>query len=74
MRFFKLLILLIIFSMPSLSFAEQLNNCSKIENLAKKILCKTKIKSRELSSKIDSATESITSKKTLADLFKKKND
>ena len=40
---------------------EQKKDCSKIENLKKKIVCKT-----------NNATSGITSKKTLADFFKKK--
>ena len=43
------------------SYAEvQKKDCSKIKNLYKKMVCKT-----------DNATSGITSKKTLADFFKK---
>ena len=40
---------------------EKKKDCSKIENLYQKIVCKT-----------NNATSGITSKKTLADFFKKK--
>ena len=40
---------------------EKKKDCSEIENLYKKMVCKT-----------DYATSGITSKKTLADFFKKK--
>ena len=40
---------------------EKEKECSKIENLYKKMVCKT-----------NNATSKITSKKTLADFFKKK--
>ena len=49
-----------------------LENCSVIKNVAKKLECKLKNVTSVVTSKIDGATEGITSKKTLADFFKKK--
>ena len=72
MRIIKIII--IIFFLGSIninSYSEELNNCLNIKNMAKKIVCKTKTKAKEVSSKINSVTEGITSKKTLADFFKK---
>ena len=50
------------------------DGCSNITNVVKKIKCKIGSTTKNTTSKVDSATEGITSKKTLADFFKNKND
>ena len=72
-KLFKIIILgaFLILNTNFLS-AKANENCSDIENLAKKLKCKLSEKTKGATSKLNNATEKITSKKTLADFFKKK--
>ena len=71
----SLLILLALIFFSSISFSEEnKTDCSNFNkwNFAKKLECKLKSVSKPITSKIDESTEGITSKKSLADFFKKK--
>ena len=56
-----LLSIVVSFLFTNLYADDQKDDCSKIKNIYKKLVCKT-----------DNATSSITSKKTLSDFWKKK--
>ena len=68
-----LILLALIFSSSISLSAENEIGCSNLSkwNFAKKLECKLKSISKPITSKIDESTEGITSKKSLADFFKK---
>ena len=71
----NLLVLLGLIFFNSNSYSEENKvDCSNLSkwNFAKKLECKLKSVSKPVTSKIDESTEGITSKKSLADFFKKK--
>ena len=71
----SLLILLSLIFFSSISYSEENKlDCSNLSkwNFAKKLECKLKSVSKPITSKINESTEGITSKKSLADFFKKK--
>ena len=62
-----------ILSLPAYS-VEKKDECSDISkwNVAKKLECKIKLAAEPITAKVNKSTEGITSKKTIADFFKKK--
>ena len=71
----SLLIVLTLIFFCSMSFSKENKiDCSNLNkwNFAKKLECRLKSVSKPIASKIDKSTEGITSKKSLADFFKKK--
>jgi len=72
---FLSIIIFFIFGTSSYS-TDYKNECSNINkwNVIKKMECKIKSATDPITSKVDESTKSITSKKTLADFFKKKKN
>jgi len=71
---FLLIALPLIFINSSVYSSEDKTDCPDIKkwNVIKKLECKLRSVSKPVASKIDESTESITSKKTIVDFFKKK--
>ena len=74
MNIFKIILISLFLSFSGTNSFSVENNtdCENIKNIGKKIVCKVKVTTKKISSKVSTKHEEINSKKTLVDWFKKK--